>query len=302
MSAASTPARTKPAAGERRPRGLLWVAAGASLWGTDAVLRRPLTEVWSSPQIVLLEHLALAAILLPVLWRGRREWRRLSAAGWCAVLAISWGGSALATMLFTQAIKTGNPTSAILLQKMQPLCAAVLARWLLGERLRRRFWALLLVALGGAYLVSFGLTAPARPQAAPALLALGAAALWGGSTVLGRFALRTVSWPVMTALRIVLAAPLLAALAGIPPAPPDGGSAAGLVALALVPGLSALLLYYRGLGSTRASYAAVAELAFPATAALLNWMILGAEVSAAQAAGFALVWFAIFDLEERRHE
>ena len=59
--------------------GLWWVALGAALWGTDTVLRRPLTGVWPSAWIVLLEHLVLTAALLPTLWRTRGEWRRL---GW----------------------------------------------------------------------------------------------------------------------------------------------------------------------------------------------------------------------------
>jgi drug/metabolite transporter (DMT)-like permease len=63
--------------------------------------------------------------------------------------------------------------------------------------------------------------------------------------------------------------------------------------MALVPGLAALLIYYRGLRNTRASLAAVAELCFPATAALLNWIVLGAGVSFIQVAGFAWLWWAI---------
>ena len=73
--------------------GLLWVAAGASLWGTDTVLRQPLTSRLSSAQIVLGEHLILSVILLPVLWSSRAEWRALSALEWAAVLGVAWGGS-----------------------------------------------------------------------------------------------------------------------------------------------------------------------------------------------------------------
>ena len=50
-------------------RALLWVAFGASLWGTDTIFRRPLTAALASGQIVLLEHLILTAALLIPLWR-----------------------------------------------------------------------------------------------------------------------------------------------------------------------------------------------------------------------------------------
>ena len=72
-----------------------------------------------------------------------------------------------------------------------------------------------------------------------------------------------------------------------------------LTAMALVPGLAALLLYYYGLRHTRASLAALGELSFPATAVLLNWTFLGARISAGQAVGFALLWGVILYLERR---
>lgn len=284
--------------------GLLWVALGAALWGTDTLFRRPLTLTLPSARIVLLEHLVLSAVLLPVFWRTRREWAALSARGWAAVLGIAWGGSALGTLLFTEAVRAGNPTTAVLLQKTQPLFAALLASACLGEILGRRFWAVLGVAVCGAYLVSFGARLPAwGVEGRAAVLALSAAVCWGASTVLGRFVLYRVSWPALTALRILAATPVLLApawLSRAPSAPLDARMASGILMLALVPGLAALLAYYRGLEHCRASRAAVAELAFPATAALLNWMYLGARISAPQAAGFALIWLAIVNLESTR--
>src|SRR5207245_8826782 len=120
---------------------------------------------------------------------------------------------------------------------------------LLQEPLGRRFWFCLLRGLCGAYVVDFGLAAPgARIESQAALLALTAAALWGASTVLGRFVLESLSFPALTALRIILATPFLIAL--------NGTSALAvslslrpeisLLLMALVPGLTALLLYSLG--------------------------------------------------------
>jgi len=162
------------------------VALGASLWGTDAVFRQPLTARLSSSQIVLLEHLILTAALLAPVWKMRSQWLALGGKQWGALLGVAWGGSALGTICFTEAIKLGNPTAAILLQKTQPIFAALAAWMLLEEPLGRRFWICLSVALCGAYLVNFGWSAPvAGIERKAALSALAAAALWGGSTVLG---------------------------------------------------------------------------------------------------------------------
>jgi drug/metabolite transporter (DMT)-like permease len=281
------------------------VAFGASLWGTDTVFRRPLTASLPSVRIVLLEHLILTVALLIPLWRMRSQWLRLGVRQWAALMGIAWGGSALGGICFTEAIRIGNPNTAILLQKTQPIFAALLAWLLLAEPLGKRFWICLASALCGAYLVSFGFAWPSAPiGSGAALLALGAAALWGGSTALGRFALATLSPFALTCLRIVLAAPLLLLLnpATTAVAQLTGRQILPLLWMALFPGLVALLAYYHGLRNARASRAAIAELSFPATGVLLNWIFLGAEISAAQLAGFALLWAGILNLSQRSRE
>ncbi len=295
MATASSALETRSS--ERR--AILWVAFGASLWGTDTVFRRPLTAVMASAQIVLLEHLILCAALAVPLWRMRPQWRGLGWRQWGALLGIAWGGSALGGICFTEAIRLGNPTTAILLQKTQPIFAVALAWLLLREPLGKRFWICLAAALCGAYLVNFGFSTPTGAiQSRAALFALGAAALWGGSTALGRVALATLSPFAVTALRITLATPLLIALNPAPVlvGPVAASEIAPLFEMALIPGLAALLAYYHGLRNARASRAAIAELSFPVTGAILNWILLGARISAVQVVGFALLWAAILNL------
>ena len=284
---------------------VLLIAVGAAMWGTDGILRVPLLEVASPSQIVLLEHLVLLLYSVPAVVLGWRFFRGLGAAQWVALLVIGWGGSALATLLFTAAFAVGNPTVVILLQKTQPLFAIALAAILLRERLGWAYWPCFAVAMVGAYLISFGNLGPfsalGSAELLPATLALGAALLWGSSTVLGRLVLKDMPFNTLTGARLLLAVPLLA---GIVIAQGSvGGLGTGfasepgrVILLALIPGLLALLLYYRGLTGTRASYATLAELAFPATAVVLNWTFLGVGVSANQVLGFVLLWGAVFVL------
>jgi drug/metabolite transporter (DMT)-like permease len=286
--------------------GVLLVALGAALWGTDAILRVPLLEMMSPSAIVLSEHLVLLLYSVPAVALGWTILRRLGPSEWVALLVISWGGSALATLLFTTAFVLGNPTVVILLQKTQPLFAIALAHVLLRERLRRAYWPCFAVAVVGAYLISFGgfvepFEALGSVQALPALLTLGAAILWGTSTALGRFVLKDVPFHTLTGARLLLALPVLWVIvlaqgslgqvgAGFTAEP------ARVALLALIPGLLALLLYYRGLSGTKASYATLAEISFPASAIILNWVFLGVGVSANQLLGFGLLWAAILAL------
>ena len=284
---------------------VLLVAVGAAMWGTDAVLRVPLLEVASPSQIVLLEHLVLLLYSVPAVVIGWRFFRGLGVAQWISLLVIGWGGSALATLLFTTAFAVGNPTVVILLQKTQPLFAIVLAAVLLRERLGWAYWPCFAVAMVGAYLISFGNLDPfaalGSSELLAAALALGAALLWGSSTVLGRLVLKDMPFHALTGVRLLLAAPLLAGIVVVQGAVGGIGAAFAsepgrIILLALIPGLLGLLLYYRGLSGTRASYATLAELAFPATAVVLNWTFLGVGVSGNQVLGFVLLWGAVFVL------
>jgi drug/metabolite transporter (DMT)-like permease len=188
--------------------GVLLVAIGASLWGTDAILRVPLLAKMSPSAIVFSEHLVLLLYSVPAVALGWRAFRNFRASHWIALLIIGWGGSALATLLFTMAFAVGNPTVAILLQKTQPLFAIVLASILLQERLGWKYWVSFAVAMVGAYLISFGDFRPfgelKTGEVLTAALAVGAALLWGSSTVLGRFVLKDMPFYTKSACKDLL--------------------------------------------------------------------------------------------------
>jgi len=284
--------------------GVVMIAAGASLWGLDAVLRKPLTDIWSSWTIVLYEHVLLTLAVAPILWLNRERIRRLSPMGWASALVVAWGGSALATLLFTEAfaLAFSNPDVVILLQKTQPLWAIGAAALVLGERPRAELWLLLVPAVISTYLLSFGWMAPGDAftggQARPALYALGAAALWGAATAFGRRGLREMTPDTLMALRFSLALPFLAVIAAPKGAlTPGGGADAAdwlrLPLLALGSGLIAMVLYYRGLRTTPAPVATIAELAFPATALVVNYIWLDATIQGWQWVGFVMLWATI---------
>src|SRR3989344_5931527 len=112
--------------------GTYLVLIAAMLWATDAPFRVYLTEGLSSNFIVLGEHVVDVIIVLPILILGWRQLKNLSWREWVAVLVIAIGGSAIASIAFTQAFHYVNPSVAILLQKLQPLIAIALAAIILN--------------------------------------------------------------------------------------------------------------------------------------------------------------------------
>lgn len=258
------------------------------MWGSDALFRRGLALDLPAPLIVFVEHVLLTIMTIPLWLRGVRAVRAMSVSDRMALLFIGAGASALATILFTEAFTYGDPTTPLLLQKVQPL-VAVLGAWLfLGERLLPRYWLFMAAGVAGAFLITFDSpTGLAGPLILPAALALGAATLWALGTVFGRRLANRISHTELTGLRFLVGLPA-SAVAAWALGSFDDISLVGsreifaLLLLALIPGLIALLLYYRGLSSTSAAGATLAELAFPLSAVLINYFAFSDSLTGTQ--------------------
>lgn len=275
--------------------GFLLVALGAALWGTDGLFRRSLALELPSPVVVFWEHVILVLVTLPLLLQFLKRRPELTVKDKLALLFVGAGASAVATILFTQAFTYGDPTTPLLIQKIQPVIAVLGAYLLLGERLLPRYGWYFLFAVGGAYLISFPQpTEVGVSQLAPALYALGAAALWAMGTVLGRHLTHKIPTRELTALRFAIGLPTALVILLVRNETADALDVTlsdmwALLLLSLIPGLAALMIYYRGLSSTPASSATLAELAFPLTAILIGWSVFDTVPTATQ-------WVGIFVL------
>ena len=240
---------------------------------------------------------------------GYLQLKKLSWRQWIAVAVIAIGGSALASVAFTQAFHYVNPSVAILLQKLQPLIAITLAWIILKEPLAPKFWLWAGLALAGAYIISFPNFVPQlypgeafNPNVIGVILALIAAVLWGASTVLGKFVLGTIDFKLMTALRFVGAFIFLLLLNSTQGSFPDASSFTWTDALfigivAITSGVVSLFIYYKGLETTNASVATIAELGFPMAAIFVNWLFIpNAALVPMQFVGVAILLFAIWRL------
>ncbi len=282
--------------------GPLFVTFAAMLWALDAPFRKYLTTQLSSTSIVLMEHILIAVCVIVILFPRLSEFKNLSWREWLSVIFIGFGGSAIATVLFTQSFHYLNPTVAILLQKLQPLIAIGLATVILKETLTKNFWLWALVAVVGAYIISFPDLKPTGftfdSNMLGVTLALGAAFFWGGSTVFGRYVLNKVSFQTMTSLRFLSALVFLFFLNIYSGTLSEIGMATTkdwffVFMTAVLAGFVSLLIYYYGLRSTKASVATLCELAFPFAAVIVNWIFLDATLSAMQIFGGVVLLFAI---------
>ncbi len=289
--------------------GTILVFFAAMLWATDAPFRVFLTQGLSSNFIVLGEHFIDLLFVLPILALSWRSLKTLSIKQWGAVAFIAICGSALGSVAFTQAFHYVNPSVALLLQKLQPLIAISLAAVFLKEKLSPKFWLFAALALLGAYLISFPNLVPQvypgeqfNPNTVGVALALVAALFWGTSTVLGRYMLGSIDFKLMTALRFSVAFAFLLALNTVQGSFPAAGQFTGTDALfigiiAIVSGVVSLFIYYRGLSTTPASVATLAELGYPLAAVFVNWLFIpGSALVPMQLIGTAILLGAVWML------
>ncbi len=271
--------------------GAFLIAIAAALWGTDALLRKPLAESTEAATIVFGEHLVLVVIMLPVIPAAFAAVLQAGPRYVAAAAAIGIGASAIATILFTQAFVHGDPVTPVVLQKVQPLFAVVGAWFILGERPRPKYGWLLLGGVVGAWLIAFPSPFEIHvDRAYTALLAITAAALWAMGTVLGRLLATRLRFQHVTALRFAFGLPASAVAVLLLGAPftTSASDFAWIAALAIVTGLVALSLYYIGLQRTPAIIAALAELTFPVTAAAVGYFAFDATLDGSQWLGVAV--------------
>jgi drug/metabolite transporter, DME family len=285
--------------------GIVLVSIAATMWGLDGLIRKPLSHTTTATTIVFGEHVVLVACTLPLLVPALVSLWRAGIPYVLAGVAIGAGASAIATILFTQALFHGDFITVIVLQKAQPLIAVVGAWLVLGEQPRPRFAWFLLPALAGIWLLA--LPHPLDPHAhglTPIAETLAAAALWGLGTVFGRFLGRKLDFEHVSTVRFAFGLVASACALPIIGAAAWAGTHDSLwiALLALVTGLLALPLYYYGLRRTPALLAALGELAFPVTASLIGIYVFSSSLRWTQWTGVAITIVVVSLLPVRRRD
>ncbi|HZC75012.1 MAG TPA: EamA family transporter, partial [Gaiellaceae bacterium] len=131
-----------------RVPGVVLVAVAAAMWGTDPIIRKTMSGTTSATTIVFGEHVILVLLTLPFLLPALRSVVRAGRSYLAAAVVVGAGASAVATILFTDAlIGHSDYLTPVVIQKIQPFIAVGAAAVLLGERPRSSFWWFFLPAL-----------------------------------------------------------------------------------------------------------------------------------------------------------
>jgi len=242
----------------------------------------------------------------PVLFETYGVLRRLEIEDWLTLTLVALCGGILGTFSIVKAlfmVEFNQLSVVVLLQKLQPVFAIVLAGLLLGERITSRFLLWATLAMVGAYFLTFGLQLPEIGTNSSTTMAAAwaavAAAAFGSATVFGKRLLESLDFRQATFARyglttLLALTYLLVSGSGLPFDTVTQTHWLLILVIGLTTGSGALFLYYFGLSRVKASVSAICELCLPLSAIVFDYFINGSILGPWQWAGAAALILAIF--------
>jgi len=295
-------------------KGSVAIAISAILWGVDGVVLTPRLYNLDVGYVVFILHF-FPFVLMNIFFSSQYSFLpKMKRPDLVTFFLISFFGGAIGTLAIVKALfllNFNHLSIVVLLQKLQPIFAIILATTLLGEKLRRHFalWASL--AIGSGYFLTFGWALPDFHAESntiyAALLALLAAFSFGSSTVFSKKILGNYSFVTSTFYRygftslIMLFYMIIWGQFGqFRMTTPENWLY--IVIIGLTTGSGAIFLYYYGLRNVRAIMATISELMFPISAILLDYFINDSVLSPVQWIAAAVMIYAIIRLNAKPHK
>ncbi|MEV0829488.1 EamA family transporter [Nonomuraea rubra] len=268
---------------------VLVTALTPAIWGTTYLVTTELLPPGRPLLAAVLRALPAGLLLVAItrcLPRGIWWWRAL------VLGALNIG--VFFALLFVGAYRLPGGVAATV-GAVQPLLVALLSAGLLGERLT---WRTMVAAVAGvAGVALLVLRADARLDTLGVAAALGGAAVMAAGVVLSKRwqspapLLATTGWQLVAGG--VLLVPVALVVEGAPPAALSGANVAGYAYLSLIGAALAYALWFRGLRVLSATKVTFLGLLSPVVATALGWIVLGQELTAAQAFGAVVVLAAL---------
>lgn len=299
--------------------GVFFVILAGLLWSLDTLIRYPLvSDGIPAEKIVYAEHLMLTILFLPALIKDFAKFKSMKPSSFLYFVIIGVLGSALATFAFTRAFSIINPSLVILLQKLQPVIAISLARVFLREKIKMPFIIWAIIGLVGGFLISspdimpglanfdFRTQALSETAIVGYLLTFVAVLSWGASTVFGK----KLSYQGFSEVQIMTGRFIMGLVGIVIYLFMTTGSLVfdweaivfvKVFALVILSGLLGMYVFYKGLKRLSARACAIAELFFPFSAVLINWIFLGAKLLPIQIVGAILLVIASTVIQYKKY-
>ncbi|WP_084773989.1 EamA family transporter [Nonomuraea candida] len=270
--------------------GLVLVTAlTPAIWGTTYLVTTELLPP-GRPLLAAVVRALPAGLLLVAITRRlpRGSW------WWRAFVLGALNIGVFFALLFVGAYRLPGGVAATV-GAVQPLLVALLSAGLLGERLTLRTTLAAVAGVAGVSLLV--LRADARLDAVGIAAALGGAAVMAAGVVLSKRwqspapLLATTGWQLVAGGLLLL--PLALVVEGAPPSGLSAANLAGYAYLTLIGAALAYALWFRGLRLLSATKVTFLGLLSPVVATALGWIVLGQDLTVAQAFGALVVLAAL---------
>lgn len=289
-----------------RVKGALAVAFSAMLWGVDGILLTPQLYNLNTAFVVFLLHLFPFALMNVFFFREYRLLKTMTRSDFIYFMLVALFGGALGTLAIVKSLfllDFNNLSVIVLLQKLQPVFAILLARMILKEKIKKGFALWAVIALIAGYFMTFGWNLPdfstnGIVTVYAALLSLLAAFSFGSSTVFSKKILGNYSFVSSTFFRygfttVIMLVIVLACghIGDFTLVTPRNWLFVGLIGLTT--GSGAIFLYYYGLRNVKASISTFLELLYPITAVVLDYFVNHTKYSIVQWIAASVMLFSI---------
>ena len=288
--------------------GAISISFAATMWGLDGVVLTPRLYNLDVGLVVFILHALPFLLMHSFLYKEYRHLKTFTRKDYLVILLIALFGGAIGTLSIVKALFLINfkeLSIVVLLQKLQPVFAILLAAILLKEKVNKYFMLWASIALVGGYFLTFGFEKPdfttGSKTAISALFALLAAFSFGSSTVFSKMILQKYTFKTATFYRYGFTSLIMLIYILIAGKSFQFNQITSLnwlifIVIAVTTGSGAIFLYYYGLNHVKATLAVMCELFFPISTIIFDYVFNGSRLSPVQWVSAGLMVFAIVNL------
>jgi len=292
-------------------RGTLAISVAAILWGFDGVVLTPRLFNLDVVFVVLVLHLIPFLLMNIFMFKQYKNLKSFVRQDYITFTLVALFGGAIGTMAIVKAlflVDFQQLSVVVLLQKLQPIFAIILAGILLKEKIKKQFALWASVAVVASYFLTFGFSLPSisgdTNTIYAALYALLAAFSFGSSTVFSKKILMNHNFVTATFFRYLFTSVIMILFVV------GTGTFTEIhkvtnenwiyfIIIGLTTGSGAIFLYYYGLRRVKAIVATMGELLFPISAIIFDYLINDSLLSPVQMISAGIMVFALIKLNTK---
>jgi len=288
--------------------GTLAISISAIMWGFDGVVLTPQLHNLDVSWVVFIFHALPFLLMNFFMFKQYKNLKSFVRQDFILFFLVALFGGAIGTIAIVKALFLVNfqeLSVVVLLQKLQPIFAIILAAIFLKEKIKKDFVIWASIAIIASYFLAFGFELPSistnDKTLQAALYAILAAFSFGSSTVISKKILMNHNFITATFFRYGFTSLLLLIFVLATGSISEFQITSKInwiyfIIIGLTTGSGAIMIYYYGLRRVKAIVATISELLFPISAILFEYLFYGSILSPIQLIAAVIMVFAIIKL------